>query len=304
MSHAVIDIAVIVRDRVSTFPRCLRALYAHTQPPFRITVVVGGADLETRAYLDGLVRKHGNMDVIHRDAPLRQGESRRLALSSIAATRCVLMENDTIVHPGWLPPLLDAADRECAAIVMPLVMWHRGIHAAGCNFSLVTRDGTTSLEHSIEYGAIRRKRIGYAETHCMLVDLEQLTHADLCDDVEPGDVDLGLTLNAKGCIAVFEPRSVVTYAAPPPIEARDVRHSLDRWSLTRWTESHARFVAKWNLRYDASAKLASYRRQALRLALVRHHPTAVTVALTNLGTHILNRLTTVATLGRTRRTFG
>jgi hypothetical protein len=156
--------------------RCTR-----TQPPFRITVVVGGADVETRAYLDGLAGKHGNMRVVYRDAPLRSGEARRLALSSIAASRCVLMENDTIVHPGWLPPLLDTAGRECPAVVMPLVRWHRGIHAAGCNFSLVTRDGITSLAHSIEYGTIRRKRIGYAETHCMLVDLEQLTHADLCE---------------------------------------------------------------------------------------------------------------------------
>jgi GT2 family glycosyltransferase len=304
MSAEAIDIAVLVRDRVSTFPKCLDALYAATHLPFRIIVVVGGADLATRIYLDGVARRRENLRVIYRDSVLREADARRLALGSISAARCVLMENDSIVHPGWLRPLLDAARQERAAIVMPLVLWHRGVHAAGCNFEVVTRDGSRRLEHSIEYVDIRRRRIGYAETHCMLVDLDQLTTSDLCDEVEPSDVDLGLTLRSKGCTAVIEPRSVITYAAPPPNEVRDIEHSLDRWSLDRWCQSHERFVAKWNLHYDASAKHASYRRQALRLALVRRHPTAAAVAITNFGTRIMNGLVTAATSGRARRTFG
>ncbi len=296
-----IDIAIIVRDRPSMVLPCLAALELHTKPPIQISVVVGGASHAVRSEL---TRRHPNVRVIHHGAPLSQAASRRLALRAARSSRCVLMENDTLVSAGWLEPLLATADRYRAAVTTPLVIWHRGIHAAGCGLRVTARSGRDLLEHHIEYTDLNQRPIGYAETHCMLLDLEQIDERDLCDDVEPLDVDLGLVLRAKGRAAYFEPRSRVTYAAPPPFELGDVAHTLERWSLARWRACHDRFVAKWGVEYDAAAKLASYQRQELRLALLRHHPTPGTVELTNLATRLTNFLTTLATRGRARRSFG
>lgn len=291
-----IDIAIIVRDRPSMFRACLAALYRHTAVPFRITAVVGGATAAVRAELAAWPDLHA----ITRAQPLSQAESRRLALGAIASSRCVLMENDAIVHSGWLEPLLATADRERAAVVVPLLYWHRGVHAAGCELDIVG----DRVVHRIEYRDLRPRPVGYPETHLILVDLAQVEPHALCDDVEPLDVDLGLTLRVRRRIAMFEPRSIVTYAAPPAMDVGDIPHTLDRWSLVRYRACHARFEAKWNLRYDAAAKLTSYRRQAARLALVRRVPHAGAVALTNLATGVANSLTTIATSGRSYRAFG
>jgi glycosyltransferase involved in cell wall biosynthesis len=299
-----VAIVVTVRDRPSLFPACLEALYAHTDLPFQAIAVVGGAGAETRRYLDRVAARRGNLRVIHRDAPLSLGQARRLAIGQLRGRRCVFLENDTIVHAGWLAPLVRCAREQRAAVVAPLILWHRGVHAAGGRFERIRRDGAVVLRHAIEYRDVRCKRIDYAETHCILVDLAQVAADDLCDPAEPSDVDLGLSLESHGCTTLLEPRSVVTYAAPPPLAVGDIAHSLQRWSLDAWRAGHARFLARWGVVYDAAAKHASYRRQELRLALVRRYPTAAAVAITNLGTQLLNGVTTCLTSGRARRSFG
>ena len=295
----VVAVVVVVRDRLSVFRACLDALYSHTTRPFRCVVVVGGADESTRRGLAELAARHGNLEVIEQGRPLSQAESRRLGLARVDVRRCVLLENDAIVDDHWLDPLLTCARSTGAAIVAPVVYWYRGLHAAGCSFERIERGGRTVLRHSIEYTGIRQKRIDYAETHCMLVDLAQVTLEELCDDVEPSDVDLGLAMQMRGRAVMLEPRSRVTYTAPPPIEARDLAHSLARWDLEAWRQRHARFVAKWHLEYDASAKHASYRRQQLRLAVARQSP-----AMSNLIARAMNEATTVMTRWRRRRVFG
>jgi hypothetical protein len=54
MASEMLVIGVVPRDRLSPFPRCLEALYAHTDTPFRVVLVAGGADHATRQHLQSL----------------------------------------------------------------------------------------------------------------------------------------------------------------------------------------------------------------------------------------------------------
>src|SRR5262249_3288301 len=110
-------IAVVVRDRLSMFPRCLEAIYAHTEERFRIVVVAEAADRTSREYLDRLSAQKGNLSVKLVDRVLMQGEARNIALKEVDERYCIILENDTIVHENWLPPLVECMREEEAVVV-------------------------------------------------------------------------------------------------------------------------------------------------------------------------------------------
>ena len=243
-----VAIAVVVRDRFSMFAQCLDALSAHTDRRVRILVVVGAADDATKDFLRDRQAQQENLTLILLDDPLTQIEARQCALRMVHERFCVIVENDTIVHAGWLEPLLRCLHEESAAAVTPLVLWYRGIHAAGCEITARRDNGVTTLTHSIEYGDIRRRPIGYPESHCVLFDLDRIGDTELFDDVEPFDVDMGLTLRARGLTVFLEPESVVTYEAPPPYELRDIPPTLLRWDRSDWATRNKAFTRKWESR--------------------------------------------------------
>ena len=147
-----VDIIVVIRDRFSMFPRCLDALYAFTHVPFRAIVVAGGADRTTREHLHQLQAKRGNMSIVLVDHLLLPGEARNLALRQCNERFCTVLENDTIVHKNWLPPMIECLRDEGAAVVTPLVWWYRGLHTAGCVFEeRENNNGTIKFNHRIIY---------------------------------------------------------------------------------------------------------------------------------------------------------
>ena len=295
MSSEAITILVVPRDRFSVFPRCLEALYKFTQMPFRLVVVAGGTDGGTERYLMQLQAQKSNLKVVLVKPLLLQGEARNIAMSHAEERYCVVLENDTIVRENWLPPLLECMREERAAAVMPLIFWHRGIHAAGCVFEERRKGDVVTLHHKILYTEIRRRQIDYPENHCILLDRKQLPDTHLFDDVEPFDVDLGLTLRKRKLIAFLEPRSVVTYTAPPRWEVCDVPLFRFRWDPALWEERNRLFMQKWGVQYDAEHKRASYRRQQLRIGPALWFPNRCTIELSNAGVFIERAVVSLAT---------
>ena len=293
-------IIVVPRDRFSMFPRCLEALYAYTDVPFRVIVVAGGTDSTTEEYLHQLQVQKDNMSVVLVDRLLMQGEARNIALRQADERFCVVLENDTIVHENWLAPMLECMREEGAAVVTPLILWYRRIHAAGCMFEEREKDGAVVFHHKIMYTGIRRSRIDYPENHCVLIDRQLLPDINIFDDVEPFDVDLGLTLRKYGLSVFLEPRSVATYSAPPPLEVRDIPPFKFRWDAESWEARNRLFMQKWGVTYDPSSKRASYRRQQLRLGLARWYPTKFTVGLSNVGVSLEKLLVSLVTRGLRR----
>ncbi|OQW36764.1 MAG: hypothetical protein A4E19_21290 [Nitrospira sp. SG-bin1] len=286
-----IDILVVPRDRFSAFPKCLKALYTHTDVPFRVIVVTGATDIRTQEYLRQLERQKDNLSVVLVDRLLMQGEARNIALRKATERFCVVLENDTIVHKNWLSPLLQCMQEEGAAVVMPLIWWYGRIHAAGCTFEEREQDGLVIFRHRILYSGIRRKRTDYPECHCILIDRQRFKDIEIFqDDVEPFDVDLGLTLRKNGLDVFLEPNSAVTYAAPPPLEVHDIPLYKFRWDAVMWESRNRLFMQKWGVRYDPSSKLASYQRQYLKLGLARWYPNQLTVGLANLAFNPIKRL--------------
>ena len=95
MASEMVVIGVVARDRLSIFPRCLETLYAHTEGPFRVVFVAGGADHATRQHLQTLEAQYAHLSVVFVDRLLEQATSRNLVLQHLRERFCVLIENDT-----------------------------------------------------------------------------------------------------------------------------------------------------------------------------------------------------------------
>jgi glycosyltransferase involved in cell wall biosynthesis len=290
MSSEEVVIGLIPRDRFSMFTRCLEALYAHTNLAFRVVVVAGGAPVAMRQRLLNLQQQRNNLTVVLTDTLLDQSEARNVALRQVDERFCVLLENDTIVHKGWLDPLFQCLQEERAAVVSPLILscWDDTIHAAGGEFDERQTASGVEFRHKILYQGVKssnlaqqRARIDFPETHCVLIDRQQLPADYLFDGVEPFDADLGLTLRKSGLSAFLEPRSLATYEPPPPMEVADIGAYKFRWDWDAWADRNRRFMKKWNFNYDASEKRVSYRRQHLKLGLARWYANELTVCVSN-----------------------
>jgi len=153
MASESVAIGVVPRDRLSMFPRCLEALYAHTDGLFRVVLVAGGVDNATRQQLESLQTQHDNLTVVLLDRLLEQAAVRNLVLRHVHERVCVLLENDTLVQPNWLPPLLECMREERAAVVAPLLLdfWEGTIHTAGGAFEERQQDGAVVFHHEMVY---------------------------------------------------------------------------------------------------------------------------------------------------------
>lgn len=289
-SLASVDVIVVPRDRFSMFPQCLEALYAHTEIPFRVIVVAGGVDRRTEEYLRRFQAQRGNMSVALSDRLLMQGEARNIGLHHCSERYCVVLENDTIVDDNWLVPLLECMHEEGAAVVMPLIRWYGRIHAAGCSFTEREKNGVVIFHHEIMYTETQRRQIDYPECHCVLIDRDLFPSTEIFEDVEPFDVDLGLAARRHGLSVFVEPLATVTYAALPGLEVADVPLFKFRWDPTTWKVRNRMFMKKWDVVYEPSSKVASYRRQQWRLGLARWYPNNFTVGAANLGIGVEKRL--------------
>jgi glycosyltransferase involved in cell wall biosynthesis len=299
MASEMVVIGVIARDRLSMFPGCLEALYAHTDGPFRVVLVAGGADHTTRQHLQTLQAQYANLSVILVDRLLEQATARNLVLQHLHERFCVLIENDTLVHLNWLHPLLACMREERAAVVAPLLLdfWEGTIHTAGGVFEERAQEGAVAFHHQSMYHRmppayvpLQRTRIAYAEAHCLLIDRQQLPDPTLFDDVEPFDADLGLTLRSRGLTAFLEPRSQAPYLTPPPLYVGDVAAFKFRWNAEAWAVRNRRFQHKWRVTYDSSSKQRFYRRQHRKLGLARWYPNRSMVWMFNTYLGVLKHL--------------
>ena len=265
-----VTIAVVPRERFSYARASLEALYRYTDPPFRLVYVDGGSPSRLRRYLESAARERG-FDLIRSDGYLAPNRARNLALPRVHTKYVVFIDNDVIVSPGWLPPLVQCAEESGAGIVGPLTCeslpLHSTIHCAGgdSHIDIVERDGRVE-RHLVEtilrqgqrvadvHHELRRMQTEVAEFHCMLI------RTSLFDRVGPFDENL-LTVreNVDFCMAVIragepvylEPASIVTYAAYTPLALSDIPFYLLRWN-NRWTLATLHHLRdKWGLTEDA-----------------------------------------------------
>src|SRR5262245_36224334 len=129
-----VTIVVSQRERFGDSARSLDSIYEHTDAPFDLVYVDGGSPRYVRNYLATAASERG-FKLIRSETFLSPNQARNLGLRHARSRYVVFIDNDVVVSPGWLTPLVACAEETGAAIVGPLVCQgsplHSIVHFAG-----------------------------------------------------------------------------------------------------------------------------------------------------------------------------
>jgi len=144
---------------------------------------------------------------------------------------------------------------------------------AGGGISIEQRDGRRVFQDSHEHAHVEtsattvfeRKRVDFVEFHCMLVRTAELRAVGGLDRRLLSlheHIDLSMMLSETGHSTYIEPRSVVTFEVPPPVERGEMSLFLRRWS-ERWArQTLDHFGVKWRVQVSGPERFARSRRHA------------------------------------------
>lgn len=278
------DITVIIncRDRYTGLKGCIDELYRHTPQPFRLLVLdLGYPESEiapVRATLSG--RADAEIVPLGLMTPLRALR----AIQPRVTTRAVmLLDNDSRVTAGWLPPLLAALDAG-AAVASPVTLEREGVdlgaslrnHLFTGEFRLLDVAGQTLM---IEHKTFRRAlpeelpRTSTAtetfEMHGVLFDGDVFRGIEFPDLVMREHLDLCMQIITAGRKMVAVPDSIVVFDnLGTRMTLADMRYFFHRWS-SRFAQRSARlFEQRWGYRFysDQSTFNWIFRRKVFLLA--------------------------------------
>jgi GT2 family glycosyltransferase len=266
-------VVVVPRERFSLTRRSLETLLDHTEPGVELIYIDGGSPPEVRDYLRKRSAERG-FRLIRIEHYLAPNIARNMALAHVRTKYIAFVDNDAIVSPNWLAPLVDCAETTGAWVVGPVYCEREPIatriHMAGGTARFEDENGRRVFrEEHCHYGEslpeigprLRRQSVETIEFHCALVWMDAFERLGPLDErllSASEHTDLCLSTRAGGGEVFLEPKSVVTYLPPPPFEPMDLPYFRLRWSHA-WNEiSIERFREKWDLSPD-DPNLASLR---------------------------------------------
>jgi len=263
MDRGLVTIVCVPRDHFSDVPEALESIFANSDAPFELIYVDGGSPGSVAAYLRAQSASRG-FRLIRTEHYLSPNHARNMGAAAVRTPYMVFIDNDVVVAPGWLSPLIACAERTGAAIVSPLNFemkpLHTIVHFAGgqAHVDIVEKDGRTE-RHIVD--KIKKKnfpkesaRTECAEFHCMLVRTDAFRAVGGLDErllSTRENLDFCMMLREAGYEIWFEPASRITYLPPVRLKATDVPYFALRWSDAWDLASFRHFQGKWRLADDA-----------------------------------------------------
>ena len=254
-----ITIGFVPRDRFCKAAESLTSILEFTERPFHLVVVDTGAPPVIRQAVDELLLGQARATVLRPDGTISSNRARNIVIGQTTTEFLCLIENDCIVEPGWLEYLHAACVDHPADVVAPLLFEPRGaaskVHfddrlgsirrQQGGKLEILSRATPLEADRTAE-----RRPTDFVEMHCLFFRRSVFERIGPFDDAQHGsraEVDLSLALWVAGVPTVLEPRSRVTFLAPPPVHPDERDHYLRYWDLDGASADHRAIEARWNL---------------------------------------------------------
>ncbi|AFY47982.1 putative glycosyltransferase [Nostoc sp. PCC 7524] len=304
------DITIIVspRERFSCTREALESIYEHTDYPFKLIYIDGGSPIHIKDYL-AIQAQEKQFQLIRTDYYLSPNHARNLGLRHVTSKYVVFIDNDVIVTPGWLKPLVECAEATDATIVSPLICQgtplHAEVHCAGGESGIkVETKGETIRKRMIEKiykqgrkvtdvrPQLQRQQTGLAEFHCMMVRTEIFQQIGLLDEAllnTKEHVDLCILVAEAGGSIYLEPESLMTYVTGKPLEASDIHYYMLRWSDAWELASLKRLREKWNLTEDEYFQ-NKYKRLGWRRHMAIINPLVGKLPIGKFGSRVVKKI--------------
>lgn len=254
-----VTIGFVPRDRFCRAAESLELLFECTHHPFELVVVDCGTPSPFREQIDRVLRGRDGVTVLRADASVSSNGARNLVLDSTTTEYVCLIENDVFVEEGWLSHLVKACEEHPADAAAPLLLEPRGrrdkVHFDDRLGHIRRTDSgrleilprRTPLETDRE---AQRRPTDFVEMHCVLFRrsvFERIGPFDATQHGSRAEVDLSLALWAGDVPTVLEPKSRVTFCAPPAVHPEERDYYLRYWDLAGARADHRMLEERWNL---------------------------------------------------------
>jgi GT2 family glycosyltransferase len=210
-----VSIVIVTRNRLDWLTRAIAACLEHTERCYELIVVDGGSTHGTREFL---AEEVSGISVLPHDGNLGYAIGGNLGASHAIGRYLVFLNDDTLVHAGWLPPLLARfeQDEDVGAVGPRILNLDGSLQLAG---ALLTRAGATVAygqqddPERPEYTFTRD--VDYVSGACLAVRRSAFERVGGFDPayglVYFEDTDFCLRLREIGLRTIYEPMSTVTH---------------------------------------------------------------------------------------------
>jgi glycosyltransferase involved in cell wall biosynthesis len=272
-----ITIIVVPREKFSSTQASLESIYTNTNYPFHLIYIDAGSPPHIQKYL---AQKYleaqatiNQFQLIRINHYLSPNQARNIGLQHNQSQYVIFLDNDVIVSPNWLTPLINCAETTEATIVTPLVCQgktlHQEIHCAGGetgihNGKIIDRIHKQGKKITEITPKLQRQKTGLAEFHCMLVDTKIFQKLGYLDEKLLNTkeyLDFCLLVTQAGGSIYLEPNSIVTYQTELPLNnLSDIHYYIFRWN-DKWEYSSLKHLQKkWNLTQDNYNNLSPHKK--------------------------------------------
>ena len=180
-NEKITTIIIVTYNRLEYTRLCVDSIVAHTPEPYQLIVVDNASSDGT---VDYLRERFGDDAVIANDSNEGFVKAANRGMASAKGRYVLLLNNDTVVTPGWLAALQAAAERTPdAGIVSGKIIGPDGrVQLAG---AYIAFDGSARMigEGLPEDPSLATEReVCYVGGHCMLIRREVIESIGLLDD--------------------------------------------------------------------------------------------------------------------------
>jgi GT2 family glycosyltransferase len=115
-----VSVIVPVRDGLVFTKMCLASLLADDRPPVEVIILDNGSEPATQAYLSDLARLDAHVHVVHNEKNRSFASAVNQGLAAAEGRLVVILNNDTVVTPGWLEGLAGHLEDSAVGLVNPV----------------------------------------------------------------------------------------------------------------------------------------------------------------------------------------
>lgn len=297
-----VTIIITPRDRYTGLEQCVDDVYRHTREPFRLWIMDLGYPPKVIEAVRGRLRDRPEARIFQLGLRTPMDALREVQ-HLVDTPAVVLLDNDSRVTEGWLPPLLEAM-RDGHAVVTPLILEREGVdrgapmrnHLYTGELRVVDVEGTPYL---IEHKHFRRTEVpdipqersqtGTFELHCVLFDGEVFRTIELPSMVIREHLDISLQVAAMGRTMVVEPSSVIHFDnLGTRMALADMRYFFYRWGSALTRPSSRLFERRWG--YNFYSEQAMYNWVVRRKAFLVSRWLGAPIGISNHATQVARKL--------------
>ncbi len=268
-----ITIVIAPRERYYGILECIDAVYDNTDEAFNLIIPDVGYPIDLMTKVAAKIAADPNARIMNFDGMVIPMSLFENIVPNVTSDILVWVENDTIVYPGWMPPLLESIAAG-ASFVSPLILEKEGVdqgaeirnHLYTSKILVVEYDGEDYLIESKEY---RRELLSNVpneirttetfEWHAVAFKTEDLQEIDFPAMVMRQQIDIPMQLRAQGKTMVVNPNSKVIFDnLCTRMTIKDMKYFFFVWDQKLNEESSRMFEKRWGYKFYSEQSIYNW----------------------------------------------